>query len=306
MNRNGHIALTEQRNPRSRNLDEKSTLEILRVINHEDVQVAHCVAREIPKIAHAVDEIVERIRRGGRLFYIGAGTSGRLGVLDASECSPTFGVKRSLVQGIIAGGNRALTVSAEGAEDDSTEGARDLRAKKLRAEDIVVGIAASGSTPYVLGAVQFARSRGAYTIGLTTNRNTPLSRLADLTIEPITGREVIAGSTRMKSGTAQKMVLNMISTAAMVRLGYIYDNWMIGVAKTNEKLRKRALRNLREATGADQKAAEQVLRRSDGDLRVALVMLKSGVNAQAARRLVATRQGNARLALRDALARPAR
>lgn len=306
MNSNGYVTLTEQRNPHSRNLDEKNTIEILRIINREDLKVARAVRREIPKIARAVDEIVNRLRKDGRLFYVGAGTSGRLGVLDASECPPTFGVTRTLVQGIIAGGKRALTVSAEGAEDDPARGARDLRAKKLRAADVVVGIAASGSTPYVLGAARFARNCGAYTIGLTTNRSTPLSRLADLTIEPVTGREIIAGSTRMKSGTAQKMVLNMISTAAMVRLGYIYDNWMIGVAKTNNKLRKRALRNLREATGAGEKAAEQVLRGSNGDLRVALIMLKSGLQAQAARRLVAAHHGNARLALRDALARTAR
>ncbi len=306
MSHNEHVSLTEQRNPRSRNLDEKSTLEILRIINREDLEVARAVHREIPKIGRAVDEIVKRLQKGGRLFYIGAGTSGRLGVLDASECPPTFGVKRTLVQGIIAGGKSALTVSVEGAEDDPERGARDLRAKKLRAVDVVVGIAASGSTPYVLGAVKFAQKCGAYTIGLTTNRNTPLSRAAHLTIEPVTGREVIAGSTRMKSGTAQKMVLNMLSTAAMVRLGYIYDNWMIAVAKTNDKLRKRALRNLREATGASEKTAEQVLRESDGDLRVALVTLKSGLDAQAARRLVAARHGNARQALRVALARTAR
>ena len=306
MTRNGHLALTEQKNPRSRNLDEKGALEIVRIINREDFQVARAVHREIPKIARAVDEIVKRLQKGGRLFYIGAGTSGRLGVLDASECPPTFGVKRTLVQGIIAGGESALTVSAEGAEDDPVRGARDLRAKKLRAKDVVVGITASGSTPYVLGAVKFAQKSGAYTIGLATNRATPLSHLADLTIEPVTGREVIAGSTRMKSGTAQKMVLNMISTASMVRLGHIYDNWMIGVAKTNNKLRKRALRNLREATGANEKAAEKVLRGSDGDLRVALVMLKSGLRVQAARRLVMARHGNARLALRDALAQKAR
>lgn len=301
MNHSQHVALTERRNPRSRNLDQKSTLEVLRVINREDQQIAAAVRREIPKIARAVDAIVTRIRSGGRLFYIGAGTSGRLGVLDASECPPTFGVRRSLVQGIIAGGTRALTVSAEGAEDSAAEGARDLRGKHLRANDVVVGITASGSTPYVLGAVKLARKRGAYTIGLTTNRDTPLARTAYLSIEPVTGPEVIAGSTRMKSGTAQKIVLNMISTAAMVRLGYIYDNWMIGVAKTNDKLRKRALRNLREATGAKQTAAERVLRESAGDLRVALVMLKSGLNPGAARQLLAMHHGDTRHAIRDAL-----
>lgn len=301
MNENVRVAVTERRNPRSRNLDQKTTLDILRLIHREDAQIARAVGREIPKIARAVDEIVARIRAGGRLFYIGAGTSGRLGVLDASECPPTFGVRHTLVQGIIAGGKRALTVSVEGAEDHPENGARDLRARRLRARDIVLGIAASGSTPYVLGAIQFGRKIGAYTVGLTTNSNTALSRLADLTIEAVTGREVIAGSTRMKSGTAQKMVLNMISTATMVRLGYIYDNWMIGIAKTNKKLRRRAIRNLHEATGASEEIAKRILRQAGSDLRVALVMLKSGLDAPQARRIVAAHQGDTRAALRDAL-----
>src|SRR5579875_2899116 len=289
MNENARVAVTERRNPRSRNLDQKTTREILRVIHREDAQIARVVGREIPKIARAVDEIVKRIRQGGRLFYIGAGTSGRLGVLDASECPPTFGVKHTLVQGIIAGGKRALTVSVEGAEDHPENDARDLRARGLRANDVV------------LGANEFARRIGAYTIGLTTNPNTALSRLADLTIAPLTGREVIAGSTRMKSGTAQKMVLNMISTATMVRLGYIYDNWMIGIAKTNRKLRQRAIRNLHEATGASKETAKRVLQQAGADLRVALIMLKSGLSAREARRIVAERQGDTRAALRDAL-----
>ncbi|HLW80707.1 MAG TPA: N-acetylmuramic acid 6-phosphate etherase [Candidatus Acidoferrales bacterium] len=301
MKRISRLAVTERRNPRSRNLDQKSTLEILRVINREDAQIAGAVRREIPKIARAVDEIVARIRKGGRLFYIGAGTSGRLGVLDASEVPPTFGVKRTIVQGIIAGGKRALTVSVEGAEDHASQGPRDLRAKGLRPIDAVVGVAASGTTPYVLGALKFARERRAYTIALTTNPQTPVSRLANLTIAPLVGREVIAGSTRMKSGTAQKMVLNMISTATMVRLGYIYDNWMIGVAKANRKLLRRALRNLREATGASGQTAKRALRETRGDLRVALIMLKSGLRAQEARRLVEAHRGNARKALDEAL-----
>lgn len=290
---------TEQRNPRSRNLDQKSTREILRIINREDALVAHAVRREIPRIAHAVDEIAARLRNGGRLFYIGAGTSGRLGVLDASEVPPTFGVQRTLVQGIIAGGNRALTSSIEGAEDHPDDGARDLRARGLRPDDAVVGLAASGSTPYVLGALKFARSHGAYTIAVTTNRATLVSRIAHLTIAPVTGREVIAGSTRMKSGTAQKMVLNMISTATMTRLGYIFDNWMIGVAKSNDKLRRRAERNLGEATGADPQTAQRILRQAEGDLRVALVMLKSGIGLQAARDALTRHQGDVRKALRN-------
>ncbi len=298
--RNRGLVATEQRNPRSRNLDQKSTREILRIINSEDAVVARAVGREIPRITRAVDEIVARLRNGGRLFYIGAGTSGRLGVLDASEVPPTFGVERSLVQGIIAGGNAALTTSIEGAEDHPEQGTRDLRGRELSAKDTVIGIAASGSTPYVLGALKFARSRGAYTIGLTTNRNTLLSHIADLTIAPITGREVIAGSTRMKSGTAQKMVLNMISTATMTRLGYIYDNWMIGVAKTNVKLCRRALRNLREASGTTEQRAEEALREARGNLRVALVMLKSGSDAQTARRALAAQRGDVRKALASA------
>ncbi len=299
MGRTKNLVTTEQRNPRSRNLDQKSTREIIRIINREDAQVAAAVRREIPNVARAVDEIVARLRKGGRLFYIGAGTSGRLGVLDASEVPPTFGVPRTLVQGIIAGGNGALTSSIEGAEDHPENGARDVRARGLRAGDAVVGIAASGSTPYVLGALQYARQRGAYTIALTTNRRTLVSRIAHLTIAPITGREVITGSTRMKSGTAQKMVLNMISTATMTRLGYIFDNWMIGIAKSNEKLRKRAVRNLSEATGADQPTAARTLEHASGDLRVALVMLKSGVDAHAARRSLAAHHDDVRKTLRD-------
>jgi N-acetylmuramic acid 6-phosphate etherase len=300
MGRKTGVVATERRNPRSRNLDLKSTREILRVINREDAQVAAAVRREIPKIARAVDEIAARLRKGGRLFYVGAGTSGRLGVLDASEVPPTFGVARTLVQGIIAGGNRALTTSVEGAEDHPANGARDLRVRGLRSGDAVIGLAASGSTPYVLGALKFARKLGAYTVALTTNRLTLVSRLAHLTIAPVTGREVIAGSTRMKSGTAQKIVLNMISTAVMTRLGCIYDNWMIGMAKSNQKLCRRAVRNLAEATGADAQTANRTLAQASGDLRAALVMLKSGLDLDAARRTLDAHRGDVREALRDA------
>lgn len=298
------VAATERRNPRSRNLDLKSTREVLRVINREDARVAAAVRREIPTIARAVDEIAARLRKGGRLFYVGAGTSGRLGVLDASEVPPTFGVSRTLVRGIIAGGNRALTTSVEGAEDHPASGARDLRAYGLRAGDAVIGLAASGSTPYVLGALKFARRVGAYTVALTTNQMTLVSRLAHLTIAPLTGREVVAGSTRMKSGTAQKMVLNMISTAVMTRLGCVYDNWMIGMAKTNKKLCQRAVRNLVEATGADAQTADRTLAQASGDLRVALVMLKSGLDLGAARRALDAHRGDVREALRGAALAP--
>src|SRR5487761_407167 len=296
---------TEQQNPRSRNIDQKSTREILQVINREDAQIARAVAREIPKIARAVDGIAARIRKGGRLFYIGAGTSGRLGVLDASECPPTFGVPRTLVQGLIAGGKRALTESVEGAEDHKEQGAHDLRARGLTARDVVVGLAASGSTPYVLGALKYARKHGAYTIGLTMNRGSAISRLAHVTIAPETGPEVIAGSTRMKAGTAEKMVLNMLSTAVMIRLGYVYDNWMVRMMKTNRKLRQRAVRNLKEATGTDVLTAEHALRQAGDNLTVALIMLQAGLNAQQARLRLAASHGNIRKAVASAR-KPAR
>ncbi|MGH9729934.1 MAG: N-acetylmuramic acid 6-phosphate etherase [Candidatus Acidiferrales bacterium] len=293
-------ATTERQNPHSRNIDQKPTREILRVINHEDAQIARAVKREIPKIARAVDEIAARIRKGGRLFYIGAGTSGRLGVLDASECPPTFGVPRTLVQGIIAGGTRALTESVEGEEDNEKQGARDLRARGITARDAVVGLAASGSTPYVLGALKYARQHGAYTIGVTMNRDSVISRAAHVTIAPITGPEVIAGSTRMKAGTAQKMVLNMLSTTVMIRLGHVYDNWMIKVAKTNRKLRKRALRNLTDATGKPVLTAEHALRQAGDNLQVALIMLKAGLDARQARLRLAATHGNLRKAVAGA------
>ena len=294
------IATTERQNPRSRNIDQKSTREILQVINREDAKVAPAVMREIPRIARAVNEIVARIRKGGRLFYIGAGTSGRLGVLDASECPPTFGVPRTLVQGIIAGGKRALTESVEGAEDHAEQGVRDLRARGMTARDAVVGLAASGSTPYVLGALKYARKNGAYTVGLTMNRSSAISRLAHVTIAPETGPEVIAGSTRMKAGTAQKMVLNMLSTTVMIRLGHVYDNWMIRVTKTNRKLRERALRNLTEATGAQVLTAKHGLRQAGDNLQVALIMLKAGLDARQARLRLAATHGDVRKAVASA------
>ncbi|MBI1750386.1 MAG: N-acetylmuramic acid 6-phosphate etherase [Acidobacteria bacterium] len=289
--------ITEQRNPRSRGLDLKSTAEILQIINREDADVASAVAREIPAIARAVDTIAAALRRGGRLIYAGAGTSGRLAVLDASECPPTFGVPPRMVQGVIAGGRRALVSAVEGAEDDAAQGARDLAKKKVSAKDVVVGLTASGSTPYVLGALRYARRRGAATIGVTCNRGAALERLARITIAAKVGPEVIAGSTRMKAGTAQKMVLNMLSTAAMVRLGYVYDNWMINVALTNKKLRRRGLRLLEEAAGASVSEAARAARLAGHDLRVALVMLKAGVDAATAKRRLKQAGGDLRKAL---------
>jgi len=295
--RRAKAKLTEQRNPRSRGLDLLSTEEILRVINREDARVAAAVSREIPRIARAVDAIVRAIARGGRLIYCGAGTSGRLATLDAAECPPTFGVPARTVQAVIAGGHRALTHAAEGAEDSALQGARDLAARRVGARDVVVGLAASGSTPYVLGALAYARRKGAFTVGVTANPRSALARAAHVAIAPQVGPEVIAGSTRMKAGTTQKLVLNMLSTAAMVRLGHVYDNWMINVAQTNRKLRQRGLRLLVEASGASVSEARRALRQAGHDLRVALVMLKGDASAMEARRRLRGAEGNLRGAL---------
>jgi len=288
---------TERRNPRSRGLDRKSSLEILRILNAEDARVAPAVGRELAKIAKAVEAIVRAFRRGGRLIYIGAGTSGRLGVLDATECPPTFGTEPKMVRAIVAGGERALRHAAEGAEDSARDGARDLRRAGLSARDVVVGIAASGATPYVLGAIEFARKKGAVTVGVTSARRSPLARRARIAIVPDTGPEAIAGSTRLKAGTAQKMVLNLLSTTAMVRLGRVYENWMVYVTLTNHKLRRRGARILEEAAGVSASRAEHALRQASHNLPEALVMLKTGASAAEARQYLERAGGNVRLAV---------
>jgi N-acetylmuramic acid 6-phosphate etherase len=288
---------TERRNPRTRGLDTKSTLEILRAINREDATVAKAVARAIPAIARAVDAIARALQRGGRLFYVGAGTSGRLAALDAAEIPPTFGTPARLVQAVVAGGRRALTHAVEGAEDNRAQGARDLAARRLNHNDVVVGITASGSTSYVLGALKFARRRRAVTVGVAANPGSPITRHAKISIVAETGPEAIAGSTRMKAGTAQKMVLNMLSTAAMVRMGRVYDNWMIGVALTSRKLQARGLRILAQASGATVAEATRALRQSSHNMSVALIMLKSGATAREAQRRLRRSEGNLRNAL---------
>jgi N-acetylmuramic acid 6-phosphate etherase len=288
---------TEQRNPRTRGLDTKSTIEILRALNREDQRVALAVKRALPQIARAVDAIVASFRRGGRLVYIGAGTSGRLAVLDAAECPPTFGTRPKMVQALIAGGPKALRGAVEGAEDSASNGARDLAKAGVTKRDVVVGIAASGTTRYVLGGMEWAKQQGCVTVAVTSNPKSPLARAAQIAITPETGEEAIAGSTRMKAGTAQKMVLNMLSTTAMVRLGRVYENWMIHVALTNQKLRRRGARILTEATGVSASAAEHALRQTGHDLPVALVMLKTGANALEARQSLRKSGGNARQAL---------
>ncbi len=255
------------------------------------------VRRELPAIARAVDAIVYALSRGGRLIYVGAGTSGRLATLDAAECPPTFGTSPKLVQAVIAGGRRALTDAVEGAEDDAKQGACDLEIRRVTKADVVVGLTASGTTPYVLGALKLARRRGAMTIGVTANRHAPIERLVRITIAPETGPEVVAGSTRMKAGTAQKLVLNLLSTAAMIRLGHVYNNWMVDVALTNEKLRRRGLRILQEASGATESAARRALTQAGNRLRVALVILKMKTDADEAERKLRQAHGNLRGAL---------
>jgi N-acetylmuramic acid 6-phosphate etherase len=271
-----HVPVTEQENPRTREIASRSALEIVRLMNDEDARVASAVSQVLPDVARAVEGVVERLRAGGRLFYIGTGTSGRLGVLDASECPPTFGVSPELVQGIIAGGYDALYRAVEASEDDGEAGARDLDARGFKKEDALVGIAASGRTPYTVGAVQHARAQGAFTIALTCVPESAITRAAEVSIVPVVGPEVIAGSTRLKAGTAQKMALNMLSTATMIRLGYVSGNRMTNMQARNAKLRARAARILSAETNLDESAAIRLLESAGGDLRTALVMSKTG------------------------------
>jgi len=274
-----------------------SALEIIRMNREDDQKVAPAVGRVVPAIARAVDEIVKGMKAGGRLIYVGAGSSGRIGVLDASECPPTFGVSANLVRAVIAGGKRAVTQSVEGAEDRPGDAARDLRRIHLTKLDSVVGIAASGTTPYVLGAIAYAKRRGALTIGVAAHRRAPLAKAAKIAIAPEVGPEILAGSTRLKAGTSQKMVLNMLSTAVMVRLGHAYDNLMIDMGEANEKLRERAKWILKEASARDVSAVTRALRQSGHELRLALIMLKRKVSAKQARRILLESRGNLRKAL---------
>lgn len=278
--------LTEQQNPRTVNLDQMTPLQIVQTMNEEDASVARAVAQALPQIAAAVEAITARMRRGGRLLYIGAGTSGRLGVLDAVECVPTFGVPPELVVGIIAGGDRAFMRAVEGAEDDADGGRRDLAAHNAGALDSVVGIAASGSTPYVLGALEYAKALGALTVGVACNTEAPVTLRAEIGIEVAAGPEVLTGSTRLKAGTAQKMVLNMLSTAVMVGLGKVYGNLMVDVQITNAKLAARARRIVMQISGADATAADAALKEAGGHAKTAIVMIARSVDAQEARALL--------------------
>jgi len=287
---------TEALNPASEALDQLSTIEMLSVIHAADREVADAVGAEIPHIAAAVDAIADRVSSGGRLFYLGAGTSGRLGVLDASECPPTFGVSADVIQGIIAGGDTALRTSIEGAEDDPSLGAKDLQSAGFSAKDTLVGIAASGRTPYVLGAIDYARDLGALTVGLSCAPGSALAAAAEIAINPVTGAEVLTGSTRMKAGTATKLVLNMLSTGVMARTGYVYGNLMVNVQTTNAKLVDRASRIVSAITGLGREAAGRLLDEA-GSVKTAVVMFKLGVGRADAEKQLRAAGGNLRQVL---------
>ncbi len=274
---------TESRNQDTLDIDKISTIEMVKKINNEDKKVALAVEKEIPQIAKAIDEIVERIQRGGRLIYIGAGTSGRLGILDASECPPTYGVSEELVQGIIAGGKEAIFRAKEGAEDSKELAVIDLKEKSLNENDTVVGLAASGRTPYVIGGLEYANEIGALTVSLTCNKDSDVSKVASIKIAPVVGAEAITGSTRLKSGTAQKLVLNTLSTGVMIKLGKVYGNLMVDVKSSNEKLVERAKKIVSDATGVSISEATLVLDETDFDVKLAIFMILSNLEKEEAK-----------------------
>ena len=282
-----NLIKTEQRNSKTTNIDTMSTLDMVRLINEEDQKVALAVGEEAEHIAVAVDIIAAQLRQGGRLVYIGCGTSGRLGVLDAVECPPTYSTDPDEVIGLIAGGNDAIFRAKEGAEDDAGQGEADLKKINFSSRDVLVGIAASGRTPYVLGAMEYARKQGAHVIGISCSSGSPVEQAAEIAITPIPGPEVVTGSTRMKSGTAQKMVLNMLSTGAMIKLGKVYGNLMVDVKPSNEKLVERCKRIVCQATGADYETATRALEECGFRAKVAIVMLKTGSDARKAEQLLA-------------------
>ena len=292
--------LTEQLNPGSRDLDRKSALQIARIINTEDAKVAGAVKRCLPEIARAIDVIAECLGQGGRLIYVGTGTSGRIAALDAAECPPTFDTDPSMVQFVIAGGEKALAAAVEASEDSSESGMREIARRKPDARDVVIGVAASGRTPFTIAAIKYARKVGARTIAVTCNRNSRLGRAAEMEIVTQVGPEVISGSTRMKAGTAQKMVLNMLSAGAMTRLGYVYGNLMVNLHPKNEKLLERATRILQLATGCSRAVAKRYLRLTAGHTPVALIMLKTGLDKSAAEKALAAAHDHVRLAIEQA------
>ena len=290
-------SITEQRNPASQQLDDLPVESILRLMSDEDRRVPEAISEVLPEIAAAVEALVESWRSGGRWIYIGAGTSGRIAALDAAECPPTFGVPPERVRAVFAGGEKAATQAVEGAEDNREGAIRDLEALDLGPEDTVVGLAASGRTPYVVSGVQHASKIGCATIGICNNPDSELSQIARIGIEVITGPEVLTGSTRLKAGTSQKLILNMLSTAAFTRLGKVYENFMVDVQATNEKLKGRARRIVCETTGVDEKIAEELLRDAGGSVKLAIVMVEAEVSADEARALLEAAGGSTREAL---------
>ena len=290
--------LTEKSNPASLHLDEMSSLEIAALMNKEDGQVLLAVNKVLPLVAKAIDIIVGQLRQGGRLFYIGAGTSGRLGVLDASECPPTFSVPAGLVVGLIAGGDTALRKAIEGAEDSPTQAAKDLQSYGFNSKDVLVGLAASGRTPYVLGALEYARSLGSRTIAISCTEGAAVSSRAEIALELLVGPEILTGSTRLKAGTAQKLVLNMLSTATMVQLGKCYKNLMVDVQPTNEKLRLRAENMIMEIAGVQRLEAQKALEQTKGNVKLALVLIMKDCSLAEAERRLNEADGKLALALR--------
>ncbi|VEI30449.1 PTS component [Haemophilus parainfluenzae] len=290
--------ITEQRNPNSMHVDSLSALEIVQLMNQEDKQVPLAIEKCLPQIAQAVECIVAAFQQGGRLVYIGAGTSGRLGVLDASECPPTFGVSPEMVKGIIAGGERALRHPIEGAEDSKAQAVIDLQTIHFSSKDVLVGIAASGRTPYVIGALEYAKSLGSVTVSIASNPNSAMANIVDIAIDTVVGPEVLTGSSRLKSGTAQKLVLNMLTTASMILMGKCYQNLMVDVQASNEKLKARAIRIVMQATDCDKALAEETLKQADQNAKLAIMMILSGLDRAQAEALLEKHQGKLQLALK--------
>ncbi|UJL45392.1 N-acetylmuramic acid 6-phosphate etherase [Virgibacillus sp. NKC19-16] len=288
---------TEQRNPKSMNLDQMETMEILQTINDEDKKVASAVEAVLPKVSIAVEQISNALQNGGRLFYVGAGTSGRLGVIDASECPPTFMTSSDLVQTVMAGGNDAFFQSVEGAEDSEAEGERDINARNITNKDVVVGITASGRTPYPIGALKYAKKLGCYTISLSCNDGSLISNFANCEIEVIVGPEVLTGSTRMKAATAHKMILNMISTTTMVKLGKVHENLMVDVHASNYKLIERAKRTVIEATKVSYEEAEKTLKQTNYEVKPAIVMIETGATYSRVKEAITNHNGYVREAI---------
>ena len=290
--------ITEQRNPNSMHVDSLSALEIVQLMNEEDKQVPLAIEKCLPQIAQAVERIVAAFQQGGRLVYIGAGTSGRLGVLDASECPPTFGVSPEMVKGIIAGGERALRHPIEGAEDSKEQAVIDLQTIQFSSKDVLVGIAASGRTPYVIGALEYAKSLGSVTVSIASNPNSAMANIVDIAIDTVVGPEVLTGSSRLKSGTAQKLVLNMLTTASMILMGKCYQNLMVDVQASNEKLKARAIRIVMQATDCDKALAEETLKLADQNAKLAIMIILSGLDRAQAEALLEKHHGKLQLALK--------